>query len=87
MTQKLPASKYKASLVKQLTDEFLASGVEYTCAAAVMNEVRESATKMATKACDLGYTMSVSYFPIQGTRDILCSATAKAVHKHFYGDN
>lgn len=84
--KKLNKTTFKNYVAQTLADEFMASGIEYSCDAVIYKACRESATTFALEADKLGFIYSKSqYFPLGCTRDILLQAAAKEVYNRRYG--
>lgn len=84
--KKLNKTTFKNYVTETLANEFMESGIKYTCDAVIHNACRESAYKFALEAEKLGFSYSKSrYFPLGCTRDIFLQSAAKEVYNRLRG--
>lgn len=84
---KINKSKIRRDAAKKIFDAFIASGEEYSCAAAVFSSQRKNALEIAKSLLDQGINLSKSNYPFAFSglmADMFLSDAEKLVHQHYY---
>jgi hypothetical protein len=86
-TPKINRAKLRRDIEREFADDFIASGVEYSCTLEIIKYLRHKSLAKAQELLNQGINLSKSNYPFafKGLMaDMFEMGAAKLVHEHYY---